>query len=64
MTKIVNIWNAIKQARLEVESQVVSENLVGIDFSALLSENQPIVQFTRISEDFGLCDMEFKKGEW
>jgi hypothetical protein len=64
MTKIVNIWNGIKQARLEVESEVVSENLVGLDFSTLLYESQPLVELTRISEEFGLYDMEFKKGEW
>lgn len=64
MTNIIDICNSIKQARLDAEKEVISENLVGLDFSIFLYESQPIVQITRISEEFGLYEMEFKKGEW
>jgi len=64
MTNIISIWDSIQQARLDTEKEVVSENLVGLDFSTLLYESQPIVQLVRISEEFGLYEMEFKKGEW
>jgi len=64
MTNSINIWNSMKQARLEAQLQVVSENLVGIDFSTLLYECQPIVMLVRLSEEYGLYEMEFKKGEW
>lgn len=64
MTKIIDIWSSIKQARLEAEKEVISENLVGIDFSTLLYESQPLVELARISEEFGLYEMQFKKGEW
>lgn len=64
MTNIINIWNSIKQARLEAEKEVISENLVGLDFSILLYESKPIVELVRLSEEFGLYEMEFKKGEW
>jgi hypothetical protein len=54
----------IRKARLEAEKEVISENLVGLDFSTLLYESQPLVELTRISEEFGLYEMQFKKGEW
>lgn len=54
----------IKRARMEAEKEVISENMMGIDFKTLLYECEPIVQMVRISEDFGLYTMEFKKGEW
>ena len=54
----------IKKARMEAEEEVISENLMGIDFKTLIYECEPIVQLVRISEDFGFYNMEFKKGEW
>lgn len=64
MTNIINICDVIKQARLDAEKEIISENLVGIDFSTLVYECRPIVQLVRLSEEFGLYEMEFKKGEW
>lgn len=55
---------AIKKARMEAEKEVVSENMMGIDFSALLWESRPVVRFVRKLEDFGFSEMQFKKGEW
>lgn len=55
---------SIKKARMESEKEIVSENMMGIDFKTLLHECEPIVMLVRISEDFGLYNMEFKKGEW
>lgn len=49
---------------MEAEKEIISENLMGLDFKTLIHECDPIVQLVRISEDFGLYDMEFKKGEW
>lgn len=43
---------------------IYSENMVGVDYETLVYECQPIVQLVRMSEDFGLYNMEFKKGEW
>lgn len=54
----------IRKARMEAEKEVVSENMMGIDFRMLLSECRPILQLIRIAEDFGGHEMEFKKGEW
>ena len=48
----------------EAEKEVVSENMMGIDFRTLLCECRPAVQIMRITEDFGGYEMEFKKGEW
>lgn len=64
MTNIVDIWNSVKQARLDAEKEVISENLVGIEFSSLVYECNPAVQLVRLSEELGLYEMEFKKGEW
>lgn len=54
----------IRRARMEAEKEIISENLVGIDFSTLVYECKPIVQLVRIREELGLYEMEFKKGEW
>jgi hypothetical protein len=54
----------VRKARMETEKEIVSENMMGIDFSALLCECRPVVQIMRITEDFGGYEMEFKKGEW
>lgn len=58
------LFAGIRKARMEAEKEIISENMMGIDFSTLLYECQPIVELVRISEDFGLYNMEFKKGEW
>lgn len=58
------LFAGIRKARMEAEEEVISENMMGIDFKTLLYECEPIVMLVRISEDFGLYDMEFKKGEW
>mgnify|MGYP003336115570 CR=1 FL=1 len=55
---------AIKKARIEAEKEVVSENMMGVDFSALLWECRPVVRFVREVEEFGRTEMQFKKGEW
>lgn len=58
------VFAGIRKARMEAEKEIVSENMMGIDFCTLIYECQPIVELVRISEDFGLYNMEFKKGEW
>jgi len=58
------LFAGIRKARMEAEKEVVSENMMGIDFSTLLYECKPVVMLVRVSEDFGLYNMEFKKGEW
>ena len=64
MTNIVDIWKSVQQARLDAQKEVISENLVGIEFSSLVHECNPVVQLVRLSEELGLHEMEFKKGEW
>lgn len=54
----------IRKARMEAEKEIISENMMGLDFAALLWECRPVVRFVRKVEDFGTYDMEFKKGEW
>ena len=58
------LFAGIRKARMEAQKEIISENMMGIDFSTLLYECRPIVELVRISEDFGLYNMEFKKGEW
>lgn len=58
------VFASMKRARMEAEKEVISENLVGIDFNKLLSETRPVVVLMRTNEEFGTYDMEFKKGEW
>lgn len=54
----------IKKARMEAQKEIISENMMGIDFTTLLYESEPLVELVRVSEEFGLYEMEFKKGEW
>jgi hypothetical protein len=54
----------VLKARKDLEKEIVSENMLGLDFATLLYESNPVVQLTRITEEFGLYEMEFKKGEW
>lgn len=54
----------IRKARMEAEKEVVSENMMGIDFNTLIYECQPLVEMVRITEEFGIYEMQFKKGEW
>lgn len=54
----------IRKARMEAEKEVISENMMGIDFGKLLHECKPVTQLIRLTEDFGGYEMEFKKGEW
>lgn len=58
------VFASMKRARMEAEKEVVSENLVGIDFNELLHEIRPAVVLMRTNKEFGTYDMEFKKGEW
>lgn len=58
------LFAGIRKARMEAEKEVISENMMGIDFSTLMYECNPAVQLVRISEEIGLYEMEFKKGEW
>lgn len=54
----------MRRARLEAQKEVISENMMGIDFATLLYESEPVVELVRVSEELGLYEMEFKKGEW
>ena len=49
---------------MEAEKEIISENMMGIDFQTLLYECRPVMRIMRITEDFGGYEMEFKKGEW
>lgn len=50
---------------MDIENFLVfSENLIGLDFEILLKECRPIIRLVRTCEDFGLYEMEFRKGEW
>lgn len=65
-TKFMNdiLFVNIRKARMEAEKEIVSENMMGIDFQTLLYECRPVMRIVRITEDFGGYEMEFKKGEW
>jgi len=54
----------LRKARMEAEKEIVSENMVGIDFRTLLCECRPAIRVVHVNENFGTCEMEFKKGEW
>jgi hypothetical protein len=58
------LFAGIRKARMEAEKEIISENMMGIDFSTLMYECNPAVQLVRVSEELGLYEMEFKKGEW
>jgi hypothetical protein len=64
--KLMNdiLFANIRKARMEAEKEVVSENMMGIDFPRLLCECRPVARIMRTTEDFGGYEMEFKKGEW
>lgn len=51
------------KARQEQLNEVVSENMVGIDFITM-STNSIVLQVENINEKYGIHDMEFIKGEW
>ena len=65
-TKFMNDINfaAIRKARMEAEKEIVSENMMGLDFVTLLWECRPVVRFVREVEEFGRTEMQFRKGEW
>jgi len=54
----------IRKARMETEKEIVSENMMGLDFARLLWECKPVVRLVHVNENFGTSEMEFKKGEW
>lgn len=58
------IFASIRKARMEAEKEVISENMMGIDFVAMSCNTKPVMSIVRITEDFGKNEMEFKKGEW
>jgi hypothetical protein len=58
------LFAGIRKARMEAEKEIISENMMGIDFGILLHECKSVVQLVRLTEDFGGYEMEFKKGEW
>ena len=58
------IFAKIRKARMEVEKEIISEHMMGIDFSALLYECKPALQIMCTTEEFGPNEMQFKKGEW
>ena len=37
----------IKKARMEAQKEVISENMMGIDFTTLLYESEPLVELVR-----------------
>lgn len=51
------------KARQEQLNEVVSENMVGIDYLAM-STGSIVLQTQSINEKYGIHDMEFIKGEW
>ena len=51
------------KARQEQLNEVVSENMVGIDYNAM-STNSIVLQVESVNEKYGIHDMEFIKGEW
>lgn len=54
----------IRKARMEAEKEIVSENMMGIDFSTLLHECKSLTQLVCVVEEYGTHNMQFKKGEW
>jgi hypothetical protein len=58
------VFAKIRKARMEVEKEIISENMMGIDFTALLCECRTALQIMCTSEEFGGHEMQFKKGEW
>lgn len=54
----------VKKARMETEKEVVSENMMGVDFTRLLCECKPIIRIVHLNDNYGASEMEFKKGEW
>ena len=48
----------------EAEKEVISENMVGVDFLRMMCETKTSMYVVRNTEDFGKNEMEFKKGEW
>jgi hypothetical protein len=54
----------LKKARLEAEKEIISENMMGLDFLRMICEVKPVIRIAYRSEDFGTSEMEFKKGEW
>ena len=58
------IFASIRKARMEAEKEVVSENMVGVDFLRMMCETKTSMYVVRNTEDFGKNEMEFKKGEW
>lgn len=51
------------KARQEQLNEVVSENMVGIDYITM-STNSIVLQAESVNEKYGIHDMEFIKGEW
>ena len=51
------------KARQEQLNEVVSENMVGIDYITM-STNSIVLQVESVNEKYGIHDMEFIKGEW
>ena len=58
------IFASIRKARMEAEKEVVSENMMGLDFLRMMCETKTAMYIVRNTEDFGKNEMEFKKGEW
>jgi hypothetical protein len=51
------------KARQEQLNEVVSENMVGIDYLSMWT-NPVALQTQSNNEKYGIHDMEFIKGEW
>lgn len=58
------LYDVVRKARLEAEKEVVSENMMGVDFCALVCETKSSVRTMNLAEEYGKDEMEFKKGEW
>lgn len=61
MNKVLSMWQSMHQTREELHEEIVSENMMGIDFCSLLWECRPVVMLTRLTEELGLYDKEFSE---
>ena len=63
LKEIFSRWTIIEKLRMEAQKEIISENLVGLEFATLLYESRPVVQLTRLTEEMGLYDLEYDKGK-
>ena len=61
MIDISCLMNTVILARNELQKEVISENMMGIDFSSLLWQCRPTVLIMRLTEDYDGYEMEYRK---